>query len=510
MRALLSVYDKQEITKFAQTLCGAGFELVSTGGTLRTLREDGKIPVTQVSDLTSFPEILDGRVKTLHPLIHGGILARRDIASHSAQLKQHGIGTIDLVVVNLYPFVDTVSRNNATLEEALENIDIGGPTMIRAAAKNFPHVVIVTDPEDYNWIGERLALEGTKAISLEQRQRLATKAFQHVSLYDTAISQYLGSNNTNLSAEVTLGLRQTAALRYGENPHQSAALYTDVLGAGGIAHARQLNGKELSFNNILDADAAWRVVTDFNEPTVTIVKHGNPCGVASHEDQIEAYSLAFAGDSVSAYGGIVGFNRPVTIGSVEAMRGVFFEVVIAPEYEPKALELLQQRKNLRVLEISEERGPLDDLDVRRISGGFLLQEIDSPYEDPSQWQTMTKAKPTEIEMFDLAFAWKAVKHIKSNAIVVVRNKAVLGIGAGQPNRVNSVHLATRTAGKQTNGGVLASDAFFPFPDNVELAAEEGIKSIIQPGGSIRDDDVIAAANKFGISMVFTGTRHFRH
>ncbi|MDA1189550.1 MAG: bifunctional phosphoribosylaminoimidazolecarboxamide formyltransferase/IMP cyclohydrolase [Chloroflexi bacterium] len=510
MKALLSVYDKRGIVDFAKALNTSGIELVSTGGTFRTLRDEAKVPVTQVSDLTGFPEILDGRVKTLHPKVHGGILARRDIDAHAKQLAEHGIEAIGLVVVNLYPFVHTVSREGVTLTEALENIDIGGPTMVRAAAKNFPHVVIVTNPDDYEWVAKELASGKSSAISLEARQRLARKAFQHVALYDTAISQYLNNEGDEMSAEVTLGLRRVAALRYGENPHQAAALYTDVLGTGGVAHAKQLNGKELSFNNILDADAAWRVVTDFDEQAVTIIKHCNPCGLAANTDQVKAYKQAFAGDSVSAYGGIVGFNRPVTLAAAEAMQGVFFEIVIAPGYEPDALKLLQQRKNLRVLEASSAAGPIKDIDVRRISGGFLLQSADIPIENPSQWQIVTKKEPSEAEMLDLAFAWKAVKHIKSNAIAVVRNRAVLGIGAGQPNRVNSVHLATRTAGNKTDGSVLASDAFFPFPDNVDLASQEGITAIVQPGGSIRDDEVIATADKAGVAMIFTGIRHFRH
>ncbi|MBM3944169.1 MAG: bifunctional phosphoribosylaminoimidazolecarboxamide formyltransferase/IMP cyclohydrolase [SAR202 cluster bacterium] len=510
MRALLSVYDKRGIAAFAQALHKTGAELISTGGTFRALRDEAKVPVRQVSDLTGFPEILDGRVKTLHPVVHGGILARRDIPAHLDQLAEHGIGPIGLVTVNLYPFVHTVSREGVTLEEALENIDIGGPAMVRAAAKNFPHVLIVTDPDDYGWIADRLLSARVDGFSMEERQRLARKAFQHVALYDTAVSQYLTAAQDGMPSEATLGLRRVASLRYGENPHQAAALYADVIGTGGVAHAEQLHGKDLSFNNILDADAAWRVATDFAEQAVCVIKHCNPCGLAVHDDQARAYKLALEGDPVSAYGGIVGFNRPVTAGAADAMRGVFYEIVIAPGYEPDALKILQERKNLRVLRADAATGPVKDMDVRRVSGGFLLQSADSPVEDPSGWRVVTKTQPSDAQRADLAFAWKAVKHIKSNAIAVVRDRALLGIGAGQPNRVNSVHLATRAAGAKARGSVLASDAFFPFPDNIELAASEGITAIVQPGGSIRDPDVIEAADKAGIAMLFTGMRHFRH
>ncbi len=513
MKALLSVYDKNGIVDFARALLSAGLELVSTGRTHSTLTEAG-LPVQQVSDLTGFPEILDGRVKTLHPKVHGGILARRDVASHAAQLAQHRIEAIDLVAVNLYPFVETVSRPGVTLEEALENIDIGGPAMVRAAAKNFPHVVVVVDPGDYGWIAERLSrAAGSEAplalVTLEERRALARKAFQHVALYDTAVAQYLGHGDLLSSAEVTLGYRKLSDLRYGENPHQRASLYADVLSTGGIVRAKQLHGQELSFNNILDADAAWRVVSEFRDNAVAVIKHNNPCGLAVHPDQPTAYRRAYEGDTVSAYGGIVGFNRVVTAATAEAMRGVFYEVIVAPGYESGALEALRRRR-ARVLEVTPEAGLVKRLDVRRVSGGALLQESDDVEEDATSWRVVTRRQPTETELADLLFAWKACKHVKSNAIVLARDSTLVGMGAGQPNRVTSVHLALRAAGERARGSVLASDAFFPFADNVELAGQGGITAIVQPGGSIRDEEVVAAANRLNLAMVFTGIRHFRH
>ena len=506
MRSLLSVYDKTGLVEFARTLQDAGFEQISTGGTYRTLADAG-LRVEQVSDVTGFPEILDGRVKTLHPAVHGGILARRDLPEHAGELARHGIGAIDVVVNNLYPFVETVAQAGVALEEALENIDIGGPAMIRAAAKNFPHVVVVVDPEDYGWVGERLA--SADGPTHEERRRLARKAFQHVALYDTAVARYLADGGADFPHETTLGYSKLYDLRYGENPHQQAALYADPLSSGGIAGAEQLHGRELSFNNILDADAAWRVVSDFDAPAAVVVKHTNPCGLAVHEDQPTAYARAFEGDTVSAYGGIVGFNRTVTEATARAMRGVFYEIVVAPSYEAGALERLRRRRNLRVLRVPAGSGPAP-LDVRPVSGGALLQTVDAYDEDASGWKTVTRRAPTASELADLAFAWKAAKHIKSNTIVLARDGALLGMGAGQPNRVISVRLSLGIAGERAKGSVLASDAFLPFADNVELAAEGGVAAIAQPGGSIRDEEVIEAADAAGIAMVFTGVRHFRH
>lgn len=509
MKALLSVYDKTSVVEFARALQSSGFELVSTGGTYKTIADAG-LPVQQVSELTGFPEILDGRVKTLHPAVHAGILARRDLASHAAQLAQYRIDTIDLVAVNLYPFVQTVSRPDVSLEDALENIDIGGPTMIRAAAKNFPHVIVVVDPSDYTWIAERLSGGGMTALTMEERRELARKAFQHVALYDTAVSQYLSGGEVVFRNEATLGFTKLYDLRYGENPHQKAALYADVLSTGGVVRATHLHGPELSFNNILDADAAWRVVSDFSEPAAVVIKHTNPCGLALHPDQPTAYRRAYEGDSVSAYGGIVGFNRPVIAATAEAMRGVFYEIVVAPGYEPQALEILKKRQRTRVLQVSPPTGPMEAVEVRRVSGGALIQTADTIEEAPASWKVVTERHPTEAQLNELAFAWKACKHVKSNAIVLARDDTLVGMGAGQPNRVTSVHLALRVAGDRAKGSVLASDAFFPFADNIELAAEGGVTAIAQPGGSIRDEEVIAAANRLNIAMVFTGVRHFRH
>ena len=513
MRALVSVFDKTGVVEFGQKLVEAGFELISTGGTHRTLAEEGGLPVRQVSEVTGSPEILDGRVKTLHPVIHGGILARRDLPAHLGELEEHGIGAIDLVVGNLYPFVETISSPAVTLDDALENIDIGGPTMLRAAAKNFPSVAVVVDPADYRWVADRLAGEG---LSEEERRGLAAKAFQHVAEYDATVAGYLTEKVEEAEAlpeVLDLSFSQVATLRYGENPHQQGALYVPAgESGGGIAAAQQLHGRELSYNNLMDADAAWRTVSDFAEPAVAVIKHANPCGLSSHEDLAQAYLQAYEGDTVSAFGGIVGYNRTVTAAAAEAMNPVFYEVVVAPGYEPEALEILRRKRNLRVLAVDSGGAELGgiSLDIRPITGGVLIQTPDAIAESPADWKTATERAPTEAEMDDLAFAWIAGKHIKSNAIVFARNRTLVGMGAGQPNRVVSVHLSQRIAGEKARGCVLASDAFFPFPDNIELAAEAGVTAIIQPGGSIRDDEVIDAANRHGIAMVFTGVRHFRH
>ena len=511
MKALVSVNDKTGVVEFATALRGAGFDLVSTGGTSAALAEAG-LAVQQVSDLTGSPEILDGRVKTLHPKVHAGILARRDVAAHSSELAEHGIDLIDLVAVNLYPFVETVSRQEVTLAEALENIDIGGPTMVRAAAKNFTHVVVVVDPSDYAWVAERLGQgwQAGEALSLDERRELARKAFQHVALYDTTIARYLADGDEGFPSEVTLGFTREQELRYGENPHQSAALYADGLSTGGVVRGARLHGLEMSFTNILDADAAWKVVTDFSEPAAVVVKHTNPCGLALDPDQPTAYRRAFQGDSVSAYGGIVGFNRTLTAATAEAMRGVLYDIVVAPGYEPEALEILKKRRRTRVLQLSVVQGGLHRWDVRTVSGGALIQTADAGEEDPASWQVVSKRRPSEAELADLAFAWKAAKHVKSNSIVLAKGNAIVGIGAGQPNRVTSVHLALRVAADEATGSVLASDAFFPFADNIELAAAGGVTAIAQPGGSIRDEEVVVAADQLQVAMVVTGKRHFRH
>ena len=513
MKALLSVYDKTGIVEFGHQLVQAGVELVSTGGTHSTLSQEGGLPVAQVSDVTGSPEILDGRVKTLHPVIHAGLLARRDSNDHMAELENRGISPIDLVVVNLYPFAETINRPNVALDEALENIDIGGPTMLRAAAKNFPSVAVVVDPGDYQWVAGKLAGEG---LSQQERRRLAAKAFHHVAGYDALVASYLSGEAGDGEApaeNIVLPLNRVATLRYGENPHQPGALYVLAGGAsGGIAQAEQLHGRELSYNNLMDADAAWRSVSDFAEPTVAVIKHANPCGLASREDLQEAYLQAYEGDTVSAFGGIVGFNRRVTAPAAEAMGPVFYEVVVAPGYDDDALEILRRKRNLRILSVGPvEPGRTSPIyDLRPITGGMLVQQPDVLDEDPSSWQVVTERPPSEAELQDLAFSWKAAKHIKSNAIVFAKDRTLVGMGAGQPNRVVSVHLSQRIAGDKARGSVLASDAFFPFPDNIELAAEAGVTAIVQPGGSIRDEDVIAAADRYGLAMVFTGVRHFRH
>ena len=506
MKALLSVSDKAGLAGLGKSLADAGFDLVSTGGTYAALADAG-LPVTQVADLTGSPEILDGRVKTLHPKIHGAILARRDLDSHVAELAGHAIEPIDLVVVNLYPFVETVAGGGATLEEALENIDIGGPTLLRAAAKNFPDVLVVVDPADYGWLGERLG--AGEPVTLDERRGLARKAFQHVALYDSAVSRYLSDGDLFSGSEISVGFEKIADLRYGENPHQRASLYADPLSEGGVARARLLHGSPLSYNNLLDADAAWRVVSDFDQPAAAVIKHTNPCGLALHADQAEAYRMAFEGDSTSAYGGIVAFNTTLTAVAARAMRGVFYEIVLAPGYEPEALDRLGRRRT-RVLEVAPSAGAARADDLRLVTGGALVQTPDEIEEDPTSWRTATKRRPTEGELADLAFAWKAAKHVKSNAIVLAKDCSIVGMGAGQPNRVNSVHLALRTAGERARGSVLASDAFFPFADNVETAAAGGIAAIVQPGGSIRDEEVIAAADEAGVAMLFTGVRHFKH
>ncbi|MDP6299745.1 MAG: bifunctional phosphoribosylaminoimidazolecarboxamide formyltransferase/IMP cyclohydrolase [SAR202 cluster bacterium] len=512
MKALLSTYDKTGLADLGHTLSDAGYELVSTGGTARDLRSVG-LQVQEVSEITGSPEILGGRVKTLHPVVHGGILALRGEPSHDAELAEHEIDTIDVVVGNLYPFVETVSRPDVTLADALENIDIGGPTMIRAAAKNHPHVLVVVDRGDYDWIGERVAARGaaSDAFTASERKELARKAFQHVALYDTAISRYLDDDVSGTSwPEFTIGLNSVADLRYGENPHQAATLYSSALSSGGIVAAERLHGLEMSFTNILDADAAWRVVSDFDESAVAVIKHTNPCGLAVHRDQSTAYKRAFDGDSMSAYGGIVGFNRAVTVETAEAMRGVLYDIIVAPGYEPEALAILKKRQRTRILRIDPAQGPMERLDVRSVSGGVLVQTEDSISEEASAWKVVTDRSPREAELRDLAFAWKACKHIKSNTIVLASDNTLVGMGAGQPNRVTSVHLALRIAQDKAKGSVLASDAFFPFPDSVEMAAEGGVTAIVQPGGSIRDEDSVEAANRLGLAMVLTGARHFRH
>jgi phosphoribosylaminoimidazolecarboxamide formyltransferase/IMP cyclohydrolase len=514
MRAIISVSDKTGVAEFARGLSRLGFEVFSTGGTQKAL-EEARVPVKSVSGITGFPEILDGRVKTLHPMIYGGILARRDLPDHMKQLAKNKIDTIDLVAVNLYPFVQTVAKEGVSLEDALENIDIGGPSMIRASAKNFPSVIVLVDPADYQPILEKLDAGG---VDLAERKRLAQKAFQHVAIYDTAISQYLRQSMEGFPEEMTIAMKKRYSLRYGENPHQQATFYAELSVGGkkptGITWAKQLGGKELSFNNILDADAAWGVVTDFAAPTVAIIKHTNSCGLASHKDIAEAYRRAFSGDTIAAFGGIVASNRPVTLAMANEIKPVFYEIVIAPEYEPEALKVLKRKKDLRILLAEPPPGygvaePVY-LDIRRVRGSFLVQTSDSVPEKNVNLKTVTKRAPTKAEITDLLFAWRAVKHIKSNAIVLAKDKTLVGMGAGQPSRIISAQIAREKAGAKAKGSVLASDAMFPFSDVVEAAAACGVTAIIQPGGSIRDEESIKAADAANIAMVFTGERHFRH
>jgi phosphoribosylaminoimidazolecarboxamide formyltransferase / IMP cyclohydrolase len=519
MRAIISVSDKRGIVELARQLAeigGADCELYSTGGTKAALAQGG-IVVRSISELTNFPEIMDGRVKTLHPAVYSGILARRDKAEHMAALTELGLPTIDLVVVNLYPFVETIRQPDTDIETAIENIDIGGPAMIRAAAKNHESVIVLVDPADYPAVIAELHQGG---VSLATRRQLAAKAYQHTASYDTYIAQYLRGVDAPagqpLPEEFSISLRKLEEMRYGENPHQRAAVYADSLGNPSgtlIGNLRQLNGKQLSYNNILDADAALEIVRDFAAPTVVIIKHNNPCGLASGDDLRDDYARALAGDPVSAFGGIVGVNRPVDDALAEDIAATFYEVVIAPSFSAEAVDTLARKKNLRVLEVGELPAYSDHdrvLQLRQVGGGFLVQDRDVTAESDVPMKIVTAEHPSLEQVNDLLFAWRAVKHVKSNAIVLVSGRAILGIGPGQPNRVDSVRLAVHRAGKRAIGSVLASDAFFPFPDGVEEAAKAGVKAIIQPGGSVRDDEVIAMADQYGVAMVFTGRRHFKH
>ena len=510
MRAILSVSDKTGLIDFAQQLQPLGVDVFSTGGTKKAL-EAADIKAHSVSELTGFPEILGGRVKTLHPAVHGGILAKRDVPQHLDELVQNKIQTIDMVVVNLYPFAQTVARGDVSLDEALENIDIGGPTMIRAAAKNFPSVLVIVDPQDYDLVIEKLR-QGS--IDLKERERLAQKAFQHVAIYDTAIAQYLRGEDL-FPQEMTIALKKVYEPRYGENPHQQAALYAEQVVAqepSGITSLKQLSGPELSFNNFLDLDAAWHVVDDFAAPTVAIIKHNNSCGLASHEDLAEAYRRALSGDPVAAFGGVVASNQPIDEATAQEISKTHYDAIIVPGYKDEALKLLETKKNLRLISMPAQSNLTEakSVDFRRISGGFLLQNQDFFTDQEFNPRPVTKRQPTEAEWKDLLFAWRAVKHIKSNAIALAKDETLLGMGAGQPSRVVSVEIALKKAGKKATGSVLASDALIPFADGVEVAAKGGVVAIIQTGGSVRDEEVTAAADKHNIAMVFTGTRHFKH
>ncbi len=512
-RALLSVTDKTGLVDFAQELAAHRIELISTGGTARLLREAG-LAVRDVAELTGFPEMLDGRVKTLHPKVAGGILAIRSNPDHMSAIEQHGISAIDMVVVNLYAFEKTAAREGVAFDEIIENIDIGGPTMIRAAAKNFRDVAIVTDPDDY----ERLATEldaGDGGLPPETHWYLAQRAFALTAAYDRAISRKLGSIDPSgapepkaadaLPATLDVRIHKTAELRYGENPHQSAALYAS--GKGGIASAIKLHGKELSFNNLVDLDAAWQLIQEFDDPAAAVIKHTNPCGCAEQASPAEAFRKALECDPVSAFGSVLAFNRELDGEAAEAVSKLFVEAIAAPGYAPEALDILTKKKNLRLLEVgAEPGGPA----IKSISGGFLAQSQDGLSWVEDQLQVVSERPPTDDEMKALAFGWKIVKHVKSNAIVYVRGGQTVGVGAGQMSRVDAARIGASKAVLPLEGTVVGSDAFFPFADGVEEIAKHGVTAIVQPGGSKRDQEVIDAANRLGLAMVFTGIRHFRH
>jgi len=515
-RALLSVSDKSGLVDFARALADAGVELLSTGGTAKALRDAG-LAVIDVSEYTGFPEMLDGRVKTLHPKVHGGILARRDLPEHVATMNEHGMGYIDLVCVNLYPFVATVAKPH-TLDDAIENIDIGGPAMVRSSAKNYRHVAIVTDPADYPALVTEMQANGS-SLSDATRFDLAKKAFTHTAQYDGHISNYLTALNDKgeretFGEQLTLQFSRAQTCRYGENPHQAGAFYVEANApAGTIATARQIQGKELSYNNIADTDAALECVKLFDAaPACVIVKHANPCGVAYGANLLEAYNRAYQTDPESAFGGIIAFNGQLDGETAAAIvERQFVEVIIAPEVSPEASAAVAAKKNVRLLECGAWSGSVTQLDMKRVAGGLLVQDADVLLH--GELKTVTARAPTPQEMDDLLFAWRVAKFVKSNAIVYAKDRMTVGVGAGQMSRVNSARIAAIKAdhaGLPVPGSVMASDAFFPFRDGIDQAAAAGIKAVIQPGGSMRDDEVIAAANEHGIAMVFTGTRHFRH
>lgn len=509
MRAIVSVSDKTGIATFGRELAARGIEIFSTGGTLKALQQ-AEVAAQSISVLTGFPEILEGRVKTLHPAVHGGILHRRDRPEHVAQIVEHSIGAIDLIVVNLYPFRETVAQPNVALDDALEQIDIGGPTLLRAAAKNFPHVLVVVDPADYARV---LAGLQHDTIDLALRRELAAKAFAHTAAYDSAIAAFLTTED--LPATLPLAFQRVQTLRYGENPQQRAAFYReDGPTDSTIAAARQLQGKELSFNNLLDADAALQIMGSFAAPTVTILKHSNPCGLASADDLVAAHAAARAGDPLSAFGGIVGVNRPVDERLATAMQRYFYEVIVAPAFDDEALAIFAAKPNLRLLAVtpSAASGTVAPAwDYRRVSGGLLVQTVDNITEDdPASWQVVSQHQPTSEQMEALRFAWTACAFVKSNAIVLAQGQTLVGMGAGQPSRVDSVKIAAGKAGERASGSVLASDAFFPKPDGIETAAAAGVAAIVQPGGSQGDAEVIETADRLGLVLLFTTRRHFRH
>jgi phosphoribosylaminoimidazolecarboxamide formyltransferase/IMP cyclohydrolase len=525
MNALLSVSDKTGIVELAQALHGLGIRLLSTGGTAKLLAEQG-LPVTEVAELTGFPEMLDGRVKTLHPRVHGGLLARRDLPAHMAALQAHGIETIDLLVVNLYPFEATVAKPGCTLEDAIENIDIGGPAMVRSAAKNWQDVAVLTDASQYAGVIAELRAGG---ISRKTRFSLSVAAFNRIAHYDAAISNYLSAieddgSHAAYAAQHNSNLVKLQDLRYGENPHQTAAFYRDLFPApGSLVTARQLQGKELSYNNIADADAAWECVKSFDTPACVIVKHANPCGVAVGADALEAYGKAFKTDPTSAFGGIIAFNTPVDAAAAQAVSRQFVEVLMAPSFTPEALEVFKAKANVRVLEISlvgvDRAGAtpwargLNSHDIKRVGSGVLIQTADIHELRREDLRVVTRLAPTEQQIEDLLFAWNVAKYVKSNAIVFCKDGMTYGVGAGQMSRLDSARIASIKAGHaglSLAGTAVASDAFFPFRDGLDVVVDAGATCVIQPGGSMRDQEVIDAANERGVAMVFSGVRHFRH
>ncbi|MDQ0215576.1 phosphoribosylaminoimidazolecarboxamide formyltransferase/IMP cyclohydrolase [Oikeobacillus pervagus] len=508
-RALISVSDKSGIVDFAKELVALGYEILSTGGTKKAL-EENNVPVIGVEAVTGFPEILEGRVKTLHPFIHGGLLAKHDKEDHKKQLEEQNISPIHIVCVNLYPFQQTIAKPDVTPEDAIENIDIGGPTMLRAAAKNHEYVTVLVDSQDYEKVITQL--KETGEVSLETRRKLAAKVFRHTASYDALISQYM----TDLAGEeqperVTFTYELKQSLRYGENPHQKASFYEKPLGSEfSIARAKQLHGKELSYNNIRDADAALQIVKEFKDPAAVAVKHMNPCGVGTASTIEEAYARAYKADPVSIFGGIIALNREVDVKLAESLHEIFLEIVIAPSFTQEALKVLTSKKNIRLLTVPFDQQGKAERVLTSVEGGLLMQDLDTYSLDNAELKVATDREPTAEEWDAMKLGWKVVKHVKSNAIVVTNNEMTLGVGAGQMNRVGAAKIALEQAGEKAKGAALASDAFFPMDDTVEAAAQAGITAIIQPGGSIRDEDSIKKANEYGIAMVFTGVRHFKH
>ena len=514
-RAIISVSDKEDIIDFARGLEELGIEIISTGGTARILQKE-KIKVTSISEVTGFPEILEGRVKTLHPLIFGGILAKRESALHQKQIKEQNVNQIDLVVVNLYPFEKTISKKEVTLDEAIENIDIGGPSLLRAAAKNYQDVTVVIQPESYPAIIKELK-ENDGEVSLKTKKKLAVEVFEHTAFYDTMISKYLRKNMVKEEVLFPVNLNMLAKkkldLRYGENPHQSASFYREpFVNEANLGDAIQLGGKELSFNNLVDLNGVLEIIKDFSEPTVVFVKHTNPCGLASADSICDAYQRAYAGDPLSAYGSIIGINRIVDVELAHLIKNTtFVEAILAPDYKEDALEILRKKKNRRIIKVGDlSKQDSKVQDIKKISGGFLVQDRNLHELNIEDLKVVSEKKSTQKELEELLFAWKAVKHIKSNAIVLTKDKQIVGAGAGQMSRVDSVKIAVMKSEGRSADSYLASDAFFPFRDGIDEAAKAGVKAIIQPGGSKRDQEVIDAANEHGLVMVLTGTRCFKH